>query len=415
VFCFISFEFSLAQVRITAQDIQSTLARAEQLYFEARFKEAVQTLTPLDAALKDQPAFVKESIKVKLQLGLAHIGLNQSEQAKKRFAELCALDSKYELDPMEFAPKVLALFSEARADENKARCSVVCDEATRLLNSNNSQALVTLIQNSPPGCACLDAIAKDAADSLYKDGLQAYKDNDFSKALASFKLALNLNAQHELASQYIELTLSKIQLAADRLVLDWRRHFEGREFSEASAVYLQLSSPNLAEKASGALEQIRSEYRKSVSDIVRGWSQGCAEGQSRSLDTTRQQAESMLPDPKIAADILDQITPCAGAVRAAQPSAQSCLQMTSQNAMVRLKTRVNPQIPRAALPAGTVRFVAKVRIDESGNVTVRDVQGPNTFLNNPVRAAVGQWKFVPAMVSGRARCVETELPIVLNP
>ena len=89
--------------------------------------------------------------------------------------------------------------------------------------------------------------------------------------------------------------------------------------------------------------------------------------------------------------------------------------LTAQNAMVRLKTRVNPQINRSALPVGTVRFVAKVKIDESGNVTVRDVTGPNAFLNNPVRAAVEQWKFIPALVSGQVRCVETDLPIVLNP
>ena len=82
--------------------------------------------------------------------------------------------------------------------------------------------------------------------------------------------------------------------------------------------------------------------------------------------------------------------------------------------MVRVKSRVNPQIPRGMAPIGTLRFVTKVRIDDSGNVSVLDVQSQTGSLNDFIKAAVEQWKFTPAVVDGQPRCVETELPIVLS-
>jgi tetratricopeptide (TPR) repeat protein len=413
--CITAFESCLAQTTVTDQDIQNTLSRAERLYFEARFRESIQLLTPLDLALKTQVNRVRESIKVKLQLGLAHIGLNEMEQARTRFAELCALDPAYDLDPAQFAPKVLTVFSEARFDQSKAKCSAVCDEANMLLNANNMTTLLGLLQTAPKTCVCLDVIAKDAAEAFYRQGQQAYRASDYAQALQDFKTALNLNPQHELASQYSDLTQSKIQLATDRLILEWRKYFEALEFNQATAIYLQLASPNLADKTGAAREQIRAEYRKSVSGFVQSWKQGCSAGRTVSLETARQQAAAMLPDPSIAPDILEQITPCAPATPVSAAKPQTCLQMGTQNAMLRLKSRVNPQIPRGAAPTGTVRFTTKVRIDDAGNVSVLDVQGANGSLNNSVRAAVEQWKFAPAVVEGQTRCVETELPIVLNP
>ena len=60
----------------------------------------------------------------------------------------------------------------------------------------------------------------------------------------------------------------------------------------------------------------------------------------------------------------------------------------------------------------TVRV--KATIDATGNVMTTALDGGNPLLYDGVRAAVDQWKFIPAIVQGEARCVETEIPLVLK-
>ena len=56
----------------------------------------------------------------------------------------------------------------------------------------------------------------------------------------------------------------------------------------------------------------------------------------------------------------------------------------------------------------------QARIDEKGNVTVKEVRGGNAAIQNAVKAAVERWKFLPAIVEQQVRCVETEIPIVIS-
>src|SRR5262252_1110021 len=87
------------QQRASAQDdLENTLTRAQALYYEARFKDSVDLLLPLDSQLRQQPGHPSESIRVKLQLALGYIGQNQTAQAKSVFQEVCALDTSYSLD-----------------------------------------------------------------------------------------------------------------------------------------------------------------------------------------------------------------------------------------------------------------------------------------------------------------------------
>src|SRR5262245_30471705 len=120
-----------SQAPAPQQDPGTLLARAETLYFDARFREALDLLNPLDVQLQRQPNLLRERVAVKLQLALSHIGLNQTAEAKARFAELDEIDPEYSLDPALYAPKVLALFQEARTDRSAGRCTSVCDAAAR--------------------------------------------------------------------------------------------------------------------------------------------------------------------------------------------------------------------------------------------------------------------------------------------
>jgi outer membrane biosynthesis protein TonB len=61
-----------------------------------------------------------------------------------------------------------------------------------------------------------------------------------------------------------------------------------------------------------------------------------------------------------------------------------------------------------------LNFRVKVRIDENGNVSVKEIDGSTAYVNEAMRAAIERWKFLPAVVQDRRRCVETELPVLLK-
>jgi len=411
-------------------DFAKTLARAQTLFYEARFSDSIQILLPLDAELSQQQGRAADKVSIKLLLALGHVGLNQLDQAKSRFQELSGIDPEYSLDPAQFAPKVLTLFNEAKADQIKTKCGPICTEVETLTKKNDYDGLLKLISASGNGCACVGAAASNAAETLYKEGLEAYKRDDIAQALQKFRMALKFRPQHDLAIQYAELADNKIRLMVDQSLLEWRKHFEAREFPQAAGVYRKLNSSNVEGKASTALDEMRTQYRKNVSTRVESWKQSCSTNKNVSLDAFRKETNEFLPDAAIAADLLSNLSPCAparaAAVTPAPPPtsapaapasaapARTCVDMPWQLAMTRVKTRVEPTIAPNRLPTRTMTIRLKLRIDANGNVTVNSVTGDDAYLNEQMRAAVAQWKFVPAIVQDQPRCVETEIPINLG-
>jgi len=61
----------------------------------------------------------------------------------------------------------------------------------------------------------------------------------------------------------------------------------------------------------------------------------------------------------------------------------------------------------------TVRV--KIRVDALGNVISSETPGGNPMFNIAVKNAVDRWKFSPAMDASGARCVDTEIPMVIGP
>jgi len=416
--------------RASAQyDVESTLARAQSLYYEARFKESVELLLPIDELLRQQPGHASENIRVKLQLALGYIGQNQTTQAKAVFQEVCALDAAYSLDSSQFAPKVLSLFNDAKAEQKKVRCDARCAEIDTYSKSANVQGLLRLAGEPAEGCTC--EAAAGAAELLYTRGVEAYKREDFAQAVEKLQAALKFRPQHDLALQYAELAESKAKFVVEQKLLDWRKNFEAQEFPRAASLYRQMESVNFEEKTA-ALEQMRGEYRKAVSSRLESWNQGCSSGSSMSADTFHQQLKDLLPSETIAADLVAKFSPCepevtvpvvrsvapAASIAAAAPTntpaAPRCLEMQPQQAMARIKSQVSPNIPFDRMPAAPVSLHVRVRIDENGNVSVTNIAGGPLYLNEPMRAAVERWKFQPAVVQDQRRCVETELPVVLK-
>jgi tetratricopeptide (TPR) repeat protein len=389
-------------------EVADILSRAESLYFEAKFKDAIQLLQRADELLKPRADRSPDKITIKLQLALAHVGLNEMPLAKTSLRELFAIDPEYKLDPQQFPPKVLVLADEAKAEQNEARCQAVRVDARKNLDSGNAMALVNLMQAMKPKCTGLDALEPDAAELFYKTGLDAYKKAQYSEALDRFRWALKLAPKHELAAQYYELTQSKLQLNADRFVLEWHKSVEAHELKRAALTYDQIKNSKDAPPAQ-TLDQMRTEYRSAVSSLVDSWNRSCAGGDAAAMESIRQQLPEHFSDPSLGEDLLGQMKTCVK---------KGCMQISAQLALARLRAQVNPVVPPAfqdIARRSQVTVHVKARIDEKGDVTAGEAQGASPMLNEAVRSAVDHWKFAPIMDPSGPRCAEVDIPVVLKP
>ena len=387
-----------------ADEAGEMLARAEALYYEADFAKSVELLLRADELLAGQAGRLEERTAVKLQLALGFIGLNDNTRGKAYLKELYALDSDHRIDPQAFSPKVIRLAEEAKAEQSELRCRSLFDETERQLGSGKSDTVVKLIASSVAKCPGLAALNAKSGELLFKEGLEAYKKAQMEQALEKFQAVLRLNPKHELATEYVDLAQNKLELAAGRGLLAWRKDFTAGEFALAARDYRELLSLN----SSQAIEEVRMEYRRALSGLADSWNKACTNDDVAAMEKARRRVDALIPDPSFGEDIRATMKTCAHT---------GCVQMTFPLALSRLKNRVDPQFPPYLLSLikdfpMTIRV--RARINEAGDVAAAELSGGNALVYDAVRAAFGQWKFFPALVQGAARCVDTEIPIVLK-
>jgi hypothetical protein len=379
------------------------LTQAEALYYAADFAKSVELLRNADELLRQQPGRLAEKIAVKLQLALGFIGLNDGAQAKTHLGELYALDLDYQIDPRMFSPKVIRLADEARAEQGELRCRSLVDEAQRYLGAGNGDAVVKLIGSSQTRCSGLAALNPMAADVVFKEGLEAYRKDQVTEALQKFRAALGVDPKHDLASQYVELTEGRLEVTAERVLLAWRKDFNSGEFALAARNFRELKSLS----SSAVIDEVHGEYRQALSRLADSWNQACASDDAALMEKLRNQVNEMLPEPSFGEDILAGMKTCTPA---------GCIQMGTQLALARLQTRVDPRVPSnvmTQMKAPQVKVHVKARINEDGFVASSELEG-NPLLYDTIRAAMGQWRFRPALTNGEPRCVETEIPFIFN-
>src|SRR5262245_40056794 len=183
-------------------EVDDALAHAEALYYAARYKESIELLNSVDTVLRRLNDRPQQKVIVKLQLALAHIGLNENVESKLFFRELFDVKPDYPIDPQLFPPKVINLADEARKEQQETRRRALCDDATQQLRSGTVTTVIDQLGSLKPKCPTLSAALSDAADGFYKKGIDAYKRDDFSIAIQQFGIALKLRPDHDLASQY---------------------------------------------------------------------------------------------------------------------------------------------------------------------------------------------------------------------
>jgi hypothetical protein len=388
----------------SADDPSEMLARAEALYYEAEFAKSVELLTRADEILRPQSGHLEDKINVKMQLALAFMGLNDINRAKTNLVELYALDSDHRMDPQVFAPKVVKLAEEAKAEQNALRCQSILNDAETQYAAGNIDNLAKIIGSSQAKCPGVSALSPKAADLVFKEGLEIYKQAQMTEALKKFRTALALDPGHDLASQYVDLTERKLEFTADRAMLAWRKDFDAGEFALAASDYRELA----ALKSAKEIENIQTEYRRAMSSHLDSWNRACAADDIAAMERLRFQTASMVPFSSFGEDILAKMKTCVPV---------GCIQMESQSALTRLKTRMDPQIPPqliSRLKGVPLTFHVKARIDVNGNVASGEIRGGDIILNSAIRTAVDQWKFLPALTESGARCVDTDIPITIR-
>ena len=143
----------------SSDDVDDALAKTESLYFEAQFAESIKVLLKVDESLRAHPERRDDRINVKLQLALAHIGLNDPLKAKSFLNDLYAIDPDYAMDAQQFPPKVMTLASQAKAEQEEIRCEVARTDARKRLTEGNAKAsfdLIALMKNKCDGLAVLE-------------------------------------------------------------------------------------------------------------------------------------------------------------------------------------------------------------------------------------------------------------------
>ncbi|HYR84020.1 MAG TPA: hypothetical protein VE422_08085 [Terriglobia bacterium] len=447
------------------QNFSAELSRAESLYRAAKFQESLILLTELEKRIdSSDPQRKNDVLKIKLWMGLAHAGMDQKDQAKSKFIEVCKLDSKYTLNPQDYPPPVVALYNEA-----KASCP------------------------PPPERSTTSTADLSITESTFLGGKELYEKGEYSDALKYFNVVLALDSSHVLAREYSDLAQQRLDLLADRGYTEWRASFDAKQFDKAAAAYNKIrSDPQLNTGKLSA--QIESEYKKTLSGLVDSWKAACAERALTKLGPILNEATSVAAGLPFGRDALAQMQPCPSAPgnvqvaagnpvkpptpapppvrapsptpppakapstapppakapsaapppakaptptpppskspatnpappakatpapRGAEPARQippNCIKGDPTLAMARLKTRVNPQID-PSLQRYLVRgIVVSIHIDEEGNVEVNEVAKANPRIAGPIRAAVEQWKFNPTLINGQAKCVETDLPLAV--
>jgi TonB family protein len=428
-------------------DIKANLDRAEDLYFEAKFNDSIQVLLRVNEELQSKPDRLSDKVNTKLQLALAHIGLNDTEKAKSYLIEMYTLDPNTILDSQKISPKVITLAGDAKTAMTRMRCQAIGDDMRNSLKTGNAAALRKLLVSPDSKCIDMAATGPEAADVLYRTGMDAYKNSDYPNALQNFQAALKFSPKHELAAQYVELAQGRIQVAEDRALIQWQKNWDAHNMKDAAVQFRLISSFN-DNKSSQAVRQVSDQYRKELTSLVDSWNRTCSTGDMDAMNDIRSQITELLPDPNFGEDIRATMKPCnPPALKADSPSnrqvtavsgasaglrqetksdvktamvnpANQCLQIDYRVALQRLKTRVEPEIPREARPyiqSNSITVHVKIRVDAIGNVISSETPSGNPMFNTAVKNAVDRWKFSPAMDASGTRCVDTEIPMVIGP
>src|SRR5262245_47197569 len=306
------------------QDISAELERAQSLYYDAEFRPSIDLLLDLEKRVGNEPQRSDARLKIALYLGLAYVGLNDTEQAKAKFVEVCTLDSRYGLSPLDFSRKVIQLFQEAGklCTVAQGSCDKICGQIDALIMRSDFNSAQDLL-NSNGQCRCAPAARSALIAARLKMGQEFFEKDRFAEASAEFAAVVALDETHPLVNEYLKLTQQRLELnALQQVFSDWRTSFDNRQYERAATAYEKLKSSNFGGTATQLTTEIESEYQQALSRLVTGWKAACAARDTATMDSTRLEVSTVVPRQQLNRDALAEMGQCDVSVR---PASTGCM------------------------------------------------------------------------------------------
>jgi hypothetical protein len=113
---------TLAQEMSDEAALADELERAKSLFIHGSFPQAAAALGAIVAKLERQGRGSKARamlIDAHFHLGLTYFALNASDSAIQSFKEVVRLDPRFRVDPARYAPRIVELFEQARAESER--------------------------------------------------------------------------------------------------------------------------------------------------------------------------------------------------------------------------------------------------------------------------------------------------------
>src|SRR5436190_20833748 len=132
--------------------------------------------------------------------------------------------------------------------------------------------------------------------------------------------------------------------------------------------------------SSRAVDDVRKEYQRSLSDLVNSWNRECTGYDTAKLAEVHLRINSLLPEPTFGQDILSGMKTCTPTQPIIATATANCLDMKYTVVLARLKNRVEPQFSQSELSqikVFPVTIRVKAKISENGEVASFELLGGN--------------------------------------
>ena len=293
------------------ENIGTDIARAETLYYQARYKEADSLLSFISDKLNGTGASVSSQVQVQLLRGLTRFVLGNEPDARNHFLELCAINPAFDLDERQFAPKVVSFFKGVHAE--CLDCRETCFQASSLAGSGDLQeADRTKARAESPSCSCT-TWASYADSPGFQHANDLLVQEKYAEALKEFKWLTRTFPESETLRDAARGVQKRIDLSVESGVAAWREFFQLRKFEQAAGVFERIQ-PIAAESSGAAKEsfrQVTTTYQAAFHDLVASWTAACSRNDEVSLTVVRNWGKSLDPNRIIQPDLLDSIQGCA--------------------------------------------------------------------------------------------------------
>jgi tetratricopeptide (TPR) repeat protein len=178
-------------IEVTAQsDIQPLLEQGRNLYYAARFSEAVKVLSAAEQLFGSStpPA---EATSVKVYLAASYYALRDTNSAIKTFVEICRTDPAYNISAVEFNPSIVDLFQQAKQQCAASACETTC-ASLRSVNMKRDSEQIKKAAEAARQCGCDDE-RRMAGQVLFEIATDHYQKKQYPLAQGEFQSAVELN------------------------------------------------------------------------------------------------------------------------------------------------------------------------------------------------------------------------------